>query len=457
MNPSKKTESTHRPFVAAWALLLLLLASECGGEASAFSLGGGAGSSGRSAPFSPPPTALASTSSAPPSSSPTPPTTTATAATSSSSSSTTTTTSPSNAVSNLKRALSREYATFFDPMIESWYAPDVSFDDPLTSLAGVGSYRGNVDMLAGRTALGRAMFDGARIDLHSVTGGEVSSEATGGGIADVVTRWTLRVTVRVLPWRPEAVFSGVSIYELRPGGEGGVLVAAQRDYWDSINIASDASSDPGAQYRRVGKGAALKDFLGQLKPDGLRAAAAAPELPYMLLRRGDGYEVRRYPPYVGIETEYDRRDYGYAGLGAFAAGMDPLAPSVMRVYDDVDAEKPREKTMTWPLRFAIPGEGAPPPPEGALEKAGNGQWKGVSVVSRPERVVAVRTFEDAAVGPAVRNADRELRGMLKRDGLASRVDGEDGGGFVEFSQYDAVHSMGRRRTEVWIELGGHPF
>jgi len=116
--------------------------------------------------------------------------------------------------------------------------------------------------------------------------------------------------------------------------------------------------------------------------------------------------------------------------------------------------------MTWPLRFAIPGEDAPPPPEGALEKAGNGQWWGVSVVSRPERVVAVRTFEDAAVGPAVRNADRELRGMLKRDGLVSRVvddDDDGGGGFVEFSQYDAVHSMGRRRTEVWIELAGHPF
>jgi len=84
-------------------------------------------------------------------------------------------------------------------MIESWYAPDVSFDDPLTSLTGVGSYRDNV----------RAMFDGARINLHSVTGGGILSEATGG-IADVVTRWTLKVTVRVLPWKPEAVFSGVS-------------------------------------------------------------------------------------------------------------------------------------------------------------------------------------------------------------------------------------------------------
>lgn len=365
-------------------------------------------------------------------------------------------------------------------MVESWYSADVKFDDPLTSLVGVQSYKNNVDMLAGRTLLGKIMFDGACINLHSVTGGEVvvssSSEEGDDGkdeearmmITDVVTRWTLKVTVKALPWKPEAVFSGVSIYELRPGGTEGVLIIGQKDYWDSINMipnlsssasssSSSMSTSPGDQYRGVDKGAALKDFLGQLRPDGFRAVAAAPELPYLLLRRGDGYDVRRYPSYVGIETTYDRRDYGYAGLGAFAVGMDPLAPSVMRVYDDVDSVTPREKTMTWPLRYANPGEdddAPPPPPSDALSKAGSGQWKSVTVSSKAGRVVAVRTFEDAAVGPAVRNADRELRTMLRRDGLVP-IDGSEE--FVEFAQYDAVHSMGRRRTEVWIELAGHPF
>ncbi|KAL3794462.1 hypothetical protein ACHAW5_010793 [Stephanodiscus triporus] len=360
-------------------------------------------------------------------------------------------------------------------MVESWYSGDVKFDDPLTSLVGVKSYKNNVDTLAGRTPLGKFMFDGACINLHSVTGGEVVSSSSSSGegddggartiITDVVTRWTLRVTVKALPWRPEAVFSGVSIYELRPGGTGGVLIVGQRDYWDSINMVPYSSSEsssmsmsPGDQYRGVDKGTALWDFLGQLRPDGFRAVAAAPELPYLLLRRGDGYDVRRYPSYAGIETTYDRRDYGYAVLGAFAVGMDPLAPSVMRVYDDVDSVAPREKTMTWPLRYADPGEGEdappPPPPNDALSKAGSGQWKSVAVSSKAGRVVAVRTFEDAAVGPAVRNADRELRTMLGRDRLVP-IDGSEE--FVEFAQYDAVHSMGRRRTEVWIELAGHPF
>ena len=58
--------------------------------------------------------------------------------------------------------------------------------------------------------------------------------------------------------------------------------------------------------------------------------------------------------------------------------------------------------------------------------------------------------------PVVRNADRELREFLSRDGLAPSDDSED---LVQFAQYDAIFSMGRRRGEVWVELAddGHPW
>ena len=71
-------------------------------------------------------------------------------------SSTTTTTSSSSsssiestkqAVEKLKKVLEREYVSFFDPMERSWYATDVSFTDPMTSLSGVDAYQGNVDMV----------------------------------------------------------------------------------------------------------------------------------------------------------------------------------------------------------------------------------------------------------------------------------------------------------------------
>ncbi|KAL3791137.1 hypothetical protein HJC23_000557 [Cyclotella cryptica] len=364
----------------------------------------------------------------------------------------------SEKISKLKRVLEQEYISFFNPMVDAWYAEDVTFDDPMTSLSGVNSYRNNVDMLAGRTLMGKMLFDGAGINLHSVTGGEVVEGINGQvEISDIVTRWTLRVTAKVLPWKPEAVFSGISVYTVQPGGKQGVSIVAQTDYWDSINIKPMTSSlMPQEQYQKVPKSVAINDFLSQLKPEGFRAVAAAPELPYLLLRRGNGYELRRYPGFVGILTPYQRRDYGFGSLGAFAKGMNPLAPSIMKVWNDDNDGK--DKVMMWPLEFTLPGQGsaAPSPPALAVEKAGEGQWKSISLSTRSESVIAVRSFEDAAMGPVVRNSDRELRELLKRDGL---VPTEESSEYVVFAQYDAVHSMGKRRSEVWIELkdGGHPF
>lgn len=125
-------------------------------------------------------------------------------------------------ISKLKRVLEQEYISFFNPMVSSWYAPDVTFNDPMTSLSGVDSYRKNVDMLAGRTMMGKVLFDGAGINLHSVTGGEVREGSNGQvEIEDIITRWTLKVTAKVLPWKPEAVFSGISVYKVQPGGVEG--------------------------------------------------------------------------------------------------------------------------------------------------------------------------------------------------------------------------------------------
>jgi len=361
--------------------------------------------------------------------------------------------------SKLKQVLEKEYITFFDPMVTSWYAPEVSFRDPMTSLSGVDSYQNNVDMLAGRTLMGKVLFEGAGIILHSVTGGEIVERNGEVAVDDIITRWTLRVTAKVLPWTPEAVFSGISVYKVQPGGPEGLQIVGQTDFWDSINIAEGTDSlNAKEQYQEVPKPTAVQHFLDQLKPEGFVAPSAAVEVPYVLLRAGDGYEIRRYPGFVGAQTTYERRDVGYGSLGAFSKGMDPLAPSICRVYNDEDSAEPREKTMTWPLRYAAPGSGreAPEAPPEAAAKAGDGQWRTVRLVPQPETVVAVRSFEDFAMAPVVRKADRELREMLRRDGLVAE---EGSGDFVRFCQYDAVHSMGKRRSEVWIDLkdGGHPY
>mmetsp|Transcript_4168 Transcript_4168/g.6079 ORF Transcript_4168/g.6079 Transcript_4168/m.6079 type:complete len:427 (-) Transcript_4168:104-1384(-) len=352
-----------------------------------------------------------------------------------------------DAVTQLKKILTKEYTTFFAPMYTEYYSPTVTFTDPMTSFSGVDKYQNNVDMLASRTLMGSILFTDARIALHKVTGGDVD-DATGD-ISDIVTRWTLRVTAKAFPWKPTAVFSGISVYEVVPSSSSvGVQILHQTDYWDSVNLAPDGSGE----YRTVDKGVAIQDFVGQLKPGGFQAQAAGPELPYQLLRKGDGYEVRSYPAYNGATLPYNRRDEGMGSLGSFTRGMKPLAPALM----EVQSSDTSDKYMTWPLTFTAPGETTPPVPKEAKERAGEGQWRTIRVTNEPAKIIAVGRFTDASMEPVIRIADRELRKVLKRDGLVPAKSSED---VLKFAQYDATYSMGQRRGEVWVELeeGGHPW
>lgn len=342
-------------------------------------------------------------------------------------------------VDSLKSVLSKEYASFFDPMERDFYSQDVRFIDPLTSLCGVDSYQANVDMLASRTLLGKVLFRDAGIILHRIDGGVVDPN-DHTRITDIVTRWTLRMTVQILPWAPTARFSGVSVYKVSPGGPKGAVITEQSDYWDSINLQTNGS------YAPVDKSLAIQDFLKQLSPDkNLQAApSAGVELPYQLLRRGRDYEVRKYPSYTAVATPYSRRDEGYAILDFVTAGRTPLAPALMTVKSD-------QKTMQWPLSFALPGESAP----ASLSLGDRLQEQPeCQVVTLPEQVVAIGSFQDASLEPVVRRADQELRKALQRDGIVVPSQGE-----VMFAQYDAVYSVGQRRGEVWIPLepGSHPW
>uniref|UniRef100_A0A7S1BSY6 SOUL heme-binding protein n=1 Tax=Corethron hystrix TaxID=216773 RepID=A0A7S1BSY6_9STRA len=353
-----------------------------------------------------------------------------------------------SAVTTLKNVLAKEYATFFSPMYEQYYAPDVTFDDPLTSLAGVAGYRDNVDLLAGRTLLGGILFADAGIVLHGVDGGAVDED---GAIAEVTTRWTLRLTAKVLPWRPTATFSGVSAYTLVPNPAAAgprVVVAAQTDYWDSANIVGPGTPGEGGRYGKVPKADAVRDFLGQLSPGAVEAVSAAPEVPFLLLRRGAGYEVRRYPAVAAAAVSYERRDLAYDRLGALTRGATAYAPAVMTVPDG-DEE---EKSMAWTVAFQTPGGPGPSFPE-PVEKAAETQTD-VELKILPERVVAVIRFDDATTPNVVRKQDAALREMLKRDGLVAPEESE---GKISFAQFDAVYSMGQRRSEVWIDLEKHPW
>jgi hypothetical protein len=133
------------------------------------------------------------------------------------------------------------------------------------------------------------------------------------------------------------------------------------------------------------------------------------------------------------------------------------------------------KSMAWPVAYAPPGvassagDAFPDPPPGLqsrleeYEGGGDGDGGTVRVAQIPERVVAVGTFSDASVEPVVRRAERELRSSCARDGLEIADDSSPQPATkvpaVQFAQYDAVYTAGKRRGEVWIDLkeGSHPW
>lgn len=182
----------------------------------------------------------------------------------------------------LKACLAREYRSFFRPFEADFYSEDVSFTDPLNQLKGKASYRANVEMLSGNSLIGNILFTDAFIDLHSVE--EVPGEAT-----QLRTRWTLGFAFKLLPWKPRAIFSGVSEYTIDPEN---AKVLAQRDYWDTLSLEKGGSYVPEVPL------SGLQDLVSQLLPAPLkpleaREPSAAEKYGWSLLRRASAYRVYR--------------------------------------------------------------------------------------------------------------------------------------------------------------------
>ena len=351
----------------------------------------------------------------------------------------------SSRFTELEKTLTREYASFFSPFEKRFYAEDVTFVDPLTSFTGIDKYQSNVDMLAGRTALGKILFDDASIVLHNVK---------DVGENKVQTRWTLQVDIKFLPWRPRAKFTGVSIYTVQ-GEPGSEKVVKQEDYWDSINLKQ-------GKYVSVGLLEGLSDFVGQFSDDSGGAEMAAPELPYELLRRHPMYDVKRYPNALVAQTKYSQRPEGYDRLGSYAGGSNENAerlsfftPTLMNIRDEAGK---REKLMTWPMKFAIPGEALPDPSTALPEPTINNVDRyDTSVDGKGPfgKTYAILRFERAATEPVCRGYSRELLRDIKADGLVPVDSQSTPEGEIIVAQFDALFSLNKRRNEIWIELEDH--
>uniref|UniRef100_A0A1D1XUV7 Heme-binding-like protein At3g10130, chloroplastic n=1 Tax=Anthurium amnicola TaxID=1678845 RepID=A0A1D1XUV7_9ARAE len=158
------------------------------------------------------------------------------------------------------------------------YDDRVRFRDPITRHDTIDGYLFNIRLL-------RLLFR-PDFQLHHVR---------QTGPYEITTRWTMLMRFILLPWKPELVFTGISIMGINPETR---KFYSHVDIWDSIKN-NDYFSLEG-----------LWDVFKQLRiyktPD-----LETPQ--YQILKRMGNYEVRKYAPFLVVESESDKLS-GSAGF-----------------------------------------------------------------------------------------------------------------------------------------------
>ena len=111
----------------------------------------------------------------------------------------------------------------------------------------------------------------------------------------------------------------------------------------------------------------------------------------------------------------------------------------------------REKYMSWPLVYDIPGVTPLPP----TDQYPTPTIPSIRLVRQDSIVVAVCRFDVAATEVNARGFTEQLRKDIIADGLRNTA-GVDMGEVI-VGQYDALFSLNKRRNEVWVELEDHPW
>ncbi|KAL8040723.1 hypothetical protein ABFX02_10G116700 [Erythranthe guttata] len=162
------------------------------------------------------------------------------------------------------------------------YDDRVKFRDPITKHDSISGYLFNIAML-------RKLFT-PDFQLHWV-------KQTGA--YEITTRWTMVMKFVLVPWKPELVFTGTSVMGINPETN---KFNSHVDYWDSIKN-NDYFSVEG-----------LVDVAKQLRyyktPD-----LETPK--YQILKRTANYEVRKYDPFIVVETNGDKLS-GSSGFNSVA-------------------------------------------------------------------------------------------------------------------------------------------
>ncbi|KAJ8637671.1 hypothetical protein MRB53_011938 [Persea americana] len=259
------------------------------------------------------------------------------------------------------------------------YDDRVRFRDPITKHDTIDGYLFNIKLLK---LLFRPNFQ-----LHHV-------KQTGP--YEITTRWTMVMQFVLLPWKPELVFTGTSIMGINPQTQ---KFCSHVDLWDSIED-NDYFSLEG-----------LRDVIRQLRiyktPD-----LESPK--YQILKRTASYEVRKYDPFVVVETKGDKLSgsTGFNDVAGYIFGKNSTSEKIP-MTTPVFTQANNSESSTISIQIVLPLEkslGNLPDPtkeEVRLRRVEGG-------------VAAALKFSGKPTEEIVCEKERILRAAVLRDGLKPR-------------------------------------
>ncbi|XP_021741627.1 uncharacterized protein LOC110707868 isoform X1 [Chenopodium quinoa] len=259
------------------------------------------------------------------------------------------------------------------------YDERVMFRDPITKHDTISGYLFNIAFLK---QIFRPIFQ-----LHW---------AKQTGPYEITTRWTMVMTFIPLPWKPELVFTGTSVMGINPETE---KFCSHVDYWDSIK-ANDYFSLEG-----------LWDVFRQLR------MYKTPDLEtpkYQILKRTANYEVRKYAPFIVVETQGDKLS-GSAGFNSVAGyifgknSKEEKIPMTTPVFTETDDAGESKVSVQIVL-----------PQDKDLDSLPDPNQETINLRRVEGDIAAALKFSGKPTEEIVRQKEKELRDSLIRDGLRPR-------------------------------------
>ncbi|XP_055959771.1 uncharacterized protein LOC126665735 isoform X2 [Mercurialis annua] len=260
------------------------------------------------------------------------------------------------------------------------YDDRVKFRDPITKHDSISGYLLNIALL-------KVVFR-PEFFLHWV-------KQTGP--YEITTRWTMVMKFMPLPWKPELVFTGTSVMGINP--ENGKF-CSHLDFWDSIKNNDYFSLE--------GLWEVFKQLRIYKTPD-----LETPK--YLILRRTANYEVRKYEPFVVVETSGDRLSgsTGFNDVAGYIFGKNSKEEKIAMTTPVFTQANDAELSKVS-IQIVLPSEKD-------LNSLPDPNKENISLRKVEGGIAAVLKFSGKPTEDIVAEKEKSLRASLIEDGLKPKT------------------------------------